>query len=72
MIGRSTRAAAAALAGWLAWPAVAGAFVLLSVADEVAIGKKAQAAMRAFVGVEMRQVSARCHSPTPVTHSSWF
>ena len=47
MIGRSTCAAAVALAGWLAWPAVAGAFVLLSVADEVAIGKKAQAAMRA-------------------------
>jgi beta-barrel assembly-enhancing protease len=36
-----------ALAGSLAWPAVAAAFVLLSVSDEVAIGRKAQAAMRA-------------------------
>lgn len=35
------------LTGWLAWPAVAGAFVLLSVSDEAAIGRKAQAAMRA-------------------------
>jgi len=47
MIGRLTPAGPLALAGWLAWPAVAGAFVLLSIPEEVAIGKKAQAAMRA-------------------------
>jgi len=47
MIGCPTRVGPLALASWLAWPAVAGAFVLLSVPDEVAIGKKAQAAMRA-------------------------
>ena len=46
MIGRPTYVGSLALASWLAWPAVAGAFVLLSVSDEVAIGKKAQAAMR--------------------------
>jgi len=47
MIGCPTRVSPLALASWLAWPAVAGAFILLSVSDEVAIGKKAQAAMRA-------------------------
>ncbi|HJY35024.1 MAG TPA: hypothetical protein VJ260_09240, partial [Vicinamibacterales bacterium] len=47
MIGCPTRVGPLALASWLAWPAVAGAFILLSVSDEVAIGKKAQAAMRA-------------------------
>jgi len=72
---RVSRVGSLTLCGWLAWPTIAAAFVLLTVADETAIGRKAQAAMRArtplledqqirrYVAGLGRRLAAAAHGP---------